>query len=115
MSVLPTTPVFSKYVDLKNGSEVGIHKFVVVENGPLWEQTICWDVKRLAQGTVVGKSLNLGNQDTNLDVIVGDGARVTAQADLSGMTNWTSEVRPFEVYLCTFHRGARNSSDRSVA
>lgn len=115
MADVAATPVFSKYVDFRNGYEVGIHKFIVSPTGPLWGQNIQWDVKRMAPGTNTGRTLSIANQDTEIVVTpVSTTTRVTAQCDLAATTSWATKVRPLEIYVATFHFGAANSSDRTV-
>lgn len=116
MATVQGTPEFSKYVDLRNGYEVGIHKFIVTSNGPLIGNTVQWNVKRMAPGTILGATLGLNGQINPLSVTVVSGTnRTTAQAIFTAGTinGWADGGSPHEVYLCTFHYGASNSSFRN--
>jgi len=116
MATVSGTPEFSVYVSLRDGREVGIHKFIVNEAGPLFGNTVQWDVKRLAPGSIIGTQLGLAGQANTLTVTnAGGSARTTAQALFSsGVINSWSTSSPHEVYLCTFHEGAVNSSARTA-
>lgn len=116
MATVSGTPEFSIYVSLRDGREVGVHKFLVHDNGPLFGNTVQWDVKRLAPGIIIGSSLGLAGQVNPLSVTnAGGSARTTAQALFSSgaINSWTTSS-PHEVYLCTFHEGSVNNSARTA-
>jgi len=116
MATVSAIPEFSVYVDLKDGTRVGVHKFIVDKKGPLYGNTIEWDVQRFAPGTIIGSQLGLNGQDNIRTVTNAGGAnRNTASASLpvSIVDSWTSP-EPDEVYFCTFHSGSANATIRTI-
>lgn len=103
-------PDYSIYVDLKDGSEIGVHKFTVLRDGPLWDQDVQWDVKRLAPGSPSGQSIGMAGQTKAISVSAADSARVTAQANFASaiLNIWNASAESFQIIFVTFHRGAVN-------
>jgi len=113
-------PIFSRYVRLGNGTEVGIHKFVIDENDPPASNTITWEVKQLSRHQVqVGQLVALNNAQAGLFLSVtaasSDSNNTTASVTLTKAQLLSMSVRgdrnPHELYFVTFHdRGSVNTS-----
>jgi len=104
------TPVFSRYKTLSDGSQVGIHKFVVDQNDPPDSNTLSWGVKRLldnlsAVGSLLAKDLSQAEPEI---LVTSSGAsRTTANATITQVQlqrmQTLGDRNPHELYFVTFH------------
>lgn len=108
-------PLFSEYIRLSDGIQVGIHKFVIDQNTPPESNEFTWNIKSALRGAnIIGSkiALNEGQTSFNIEVTVTDPqtGRVTArvglsQANLITMNN-LGDSNPHMIYFATIHEAS---------
>lgn len=104
------TPVYSIYKRLSDGTQVGLHKFVVDQDDPPDSNSLSWEVKRLRSGLGVAGSLlakSLAQAESQILVVSSGSTRTTAQvtitqAQLARMKT-LGDSNPHELIFVTFH------------
>lgn len=111
-------PLYSVYVDTRNGYSIGFHKINLRADQLEANDTYTWDVPRLAPGSVVGTHLSLDGQFPNLANVTNGGGddRNTASASVTVSIANLYAKKPdgsLDLIYATFHQGAINNSVRT--
>lgn len=117
-------PVYSVYVDTRNGYSVGIHKIRLLKEQLVSNDTYTWDVPRLAPSSgAVGKMLSLENQWPELTAPTNGGGTdrdtVSAAVVVSTINStWGASAKnsdgSVDLIYATLHLGSVSNSNRTA-
>lgn len=112
-------PIYSIYVDTRNGYSIGLHKIRLRADQIITlPATYTWDVPRLAPGTYVGAHLSLLGQFPNMASMTNGGgvnrSTVSAYVGASARTRYPKNSDgSVDLIYTTIHQGAINNTNRT--